>query len=55
MWVGPSDLNIHTDVFPTGEIRGFLQAVPEPSSLALCGIGSLTALAFARLRRWRAD
>jgi hypothetical protein len=28
-------LNIHTDIFPSGEIRGFLTAVPEPASWAL--------------------
>lgn len=31
--------NIHSSVFGGGEIRGFLVAVPEPSSLALVGLG----------------
>lgn len=42
--------NIHTSVFPPGEIRGNIaQIVPEPSSLALLGLG--VAAAFARRRR----
>jgi CHRD domain/PEP-CTERM motif len=42
---GEAYLNIHTTVFPGGEIRGFLQAqnpggnVPEPASIALLAIG----------------
>ena len=32
---GETYLNIHTSVFPGGEIRGFLVAVPEPSTYAL--------------------
>ena len=31
---GETYLNIHTSVFPGGEIRGFLVAVPEPSTYA---------------------
>ena len=33
-------LNIHTTTFGGGEIRGFLVLVPEPSSLALLGLGA---------------
>lgn len=36
---GEAYLNIHTTLFPGGEISGFLVAVPEPSSLALLGLG----------------
>lgn len=32
-------LNIHTNVFPGGEIRGFLAPVPEPESWALLVLG----------------
>lgn len=33
--------NIHTSTFGGGEIRGFLTVVPEPSSVALAGLGIL--------------
>lgn len=32
-------LNIHTNEFPGGEIRGFLHQVPEPATITLLGIG----------------
>jgi hypothetical protein len=32
--------NIHSSSFPGGEIRGFLVPVPEPSALALFGLGA---------------
>jgi|APLak6261673822_1056097.scaffolds.fasta_scaffold06764_1 hypothetical protein len=41
-------LNIHTSVFPGGEIRGFLHTVPEPASIALFGVG---LIGLARYRR----
>jgi hypothetical protein len=41
--------NIHSSVAPGGEIRGFLVPVPEPSALALFGLGA-GAIAW-RLRR----
>lgn len=44
-------LNIHSSGFQGGEIRGFLQRVPEPGSLAL---GALALAAAAALRRRRA-
>ena len=43
-------LNIHTSVFPGGEIRGFLVEVPEPSSMALVGLGG-AILAWAARKR----
>lgn len=38
---GQAYFNIHTVQFGSGEIRGFLQRVPEPSALLLLGLGSL--------------
>ena len=37
---GKAYLNIHTNTFPGGEIRGFLERVPEPSSLLLAALGT---------------
>ena len=41
--------NIHSQAFPGGEIRGFLVAVPEPSTISLIGLG--TGALIWRLRR----
>jgi len=51
-------LNIHTSStqFPTfsgGEIRGFLQAVPEPASIVMLGIGVLGIVAYGCRRTLR--
>ena len=40
MAAGRAYWNIHTSFGPGGEIRAFLTAVPEPSSLALLGLGA---------------
>jgi hypothetical protein len=50
MLEGRAYFNIHTNVFPGGEIRGFLNVVPEPSSLALLGCGAVV-IAAGGLRR----
>jgi hypothetical protein len=47
---GQAYFNIHTSVFPGGEIRGFIREVPEPSALLLTML-AMTLLAGAALRR----
>jgi hypothetical protein len=48
---GKAYFNIHTTVYPGGEIRGFLEPVPEPASMILFGTGLAGVLARARKRR----
>jgi hypothetical protein len=46
---GKAYINIRSQVFPSGEIRGQLFAVPEPSTLALLTLGGVIAFAVKRL------
>ena len=43
-------LNIHSNLFPGGEIRGFLTFVPEPLTVSVFGAG-LAGVALLRRRR----
>lgn len=45
-------LNVHSTLFPAGEIRGqLLMAVPEPSTYALAGVAVLGGLIWLRRRK----
>jgi PEP-CTERM motif/CHRD domain len=48
---GESYLNIYTENFPGGEIRGFLVPTPEPSTLLLLGSGVIGLAGLATKRR----
>lgn len=48
---GTAYFNVHSSTFPAGEIRGFLQPVPEPATWGLMGLGLMTVAAAARHRR----
>lgn len=52
---GTAYLNIHSTTFGGGEIRGFLNVVPEPGTLVLVGIGVFGLFGMQRLRRRRRD
>lgn len=45
---GEAYFNIHTSLFGGGEVRGNLAAVPEPTTLALLGLGFGTLIACRR-------
>lgn len=43
-------LNVHSQLFPAGEIRGQLIAVPEPSTYAIAGAAFLGLMVLSRRR-----
>ena len=48
---GDTYLNILSQVFPTGEIRGQIAAVPEPGSIILLASGVIAVIALAHRAR----
>ncbi|QGZ38744.1 putative secreted protein with PEP-CTERM sorting signal [Pseudoduganella flava] len=53
MEAGTAYFNIHSSGYPNGEIRGFLQPVPEPAQVALLALGAPLMLFAVRRRRDR--
>jgi hypothetical protein len=49
---GKAYLNIHSTQFPGGEIRGFLEPIPEPGTYALMAVG-LAMMGWLGRRRLR--
>jgi len=47
---GRAYFNIHTSLYPGGEIRGHLSEVPEPGTLTLAGLALLAVAAGSRRR-----
>lgn len=51
MMDGLAYFNVHSSSFGSGEIRGFLAPIPEPSTYALMALGLVAVGAAARRRR----
>jgi CHRD domain/PEP-CTERM motif len=47
---GQAYINIHDATFPSGEIRGQLALVPEPSVIGILGLGAVAVFATRRRR-----
>jgi hypothetical protein len=50
---GTAYFNLHSMAAPGGEIRGFLQPVPEPATVAMLALGAPLMLVVARRRKQR--
>jgi hypothetical protein len=48
LWAGLQYVNIHTTLYPGGEIAGYLTPLPEPGTLALLGLGGFSLLVLRR-------
>lgn len=48
---GEAYVNLHTNLFPAGEIRGFLNPIPEPASVVLFLLGTVGVAGWVRRRR----
>ena len=53
LFAGRAYINFHTVQFPGGEARGAIQPIPEPSTVALFGLGALSMVALRRRKSSR--
>jgi hypothetical protein len=51
MLAGNTYVNVHSTVFPGGEIRGQVELVPEPATIGLLGSAALVLVGLRRRRR----